>query len=358
MSKRVLVAPLDWGLGHATRCIPIIQALLQQGAEVILASSGNAFQLLQTEFPDLIIEKLPAYNIRYQTDNMVWNMATQSFKMLHAIYRENRQLQILIKKHQIDAVISDNRLGCFSRQVRSIFITHQINLRLPYRFVQGWIRRINYFFIRQFDECWIPDVPGDASIAGDLVGKMNTTQLRYIGILSRMQRFNLPQRYDVIVVLSGPEPQRTRLEQAILQQIIHLNYNFLLIQGIPGESGRLATAISLNKNVSIVPFLNTKDLNSAIAASDIVICRSGYSSIMDLAVLGKKAIFIPTPRQTEQEYLAERLFSKGIFYYQQQNELNVSAALEAVRHFSGFNPQDYQHSRETLSDAIHQFLQN
>lgn len=358
MAKRVLVAPLNWGLGHATRCIPVIQMLLQKGAEVILASDGQAYELLKKEFPNLITERLPAYNVHYQTNNMFWNMATQVFKIVRAIYLENRHLQKLIQTHSIDCVISDNRFGCISRKTKNIFITHQINIRLSFVPVQWIIRLLNRLFIRQFDECWIPDLPGNVSIAGELIQHTDTSQYKYIGILSRMQTLERPQRYNVIVVLSGPEPQRTRLENTVIQQITNLNYRFLLVQGKPEQNKTRAPKTKKCKNteINIIPFLNTKDLNEAIAASGIVVCRSGYSSIMDLAVLGKKAIFIPTPGQTEQEYLAERLLKKGLFYYQKQSELNLAKAFQEVEKFSGFNPAHYQDSPDQLAAAVHQLL--
>ncbi len=358
MSKRVLVAPLNWGLGHATRCIPIIRELLQQGAEVILASDGQAYELLKKEFPQLTTEKLPAYNVHYQTDNIFWNMATQSLKILRAIYLENRHLQKLIQLHRIDCVISDNRFGCFSRNVPCIFITHQINLRASIFFFQRIIRWLNRLFIRQFDECWVPDEPGQASIAGELIPTTGLFYQKHIGILSRMQPMKMQQRFDVVVVLSGPEPQRTRLEQIILQQIIHLDFHFLLVQGKPEQAeprSQEADGCGGNK-ISIIPFLSTHALNETIAASSIIVCRSGYSSIMDLAILGKRAIFIPTPGQTEQEYLAERLLEKGLFYYQKQSELNLAKALEEAEKFPGFNPAVYQNSQTRLAKAVQELL--
>lgn len=367
MSKRVLVAPLDWGLGHATRCIPIIRAFLQQDATVILASGGRAYQLLQQEFPSLILEKLPAYNIRYQSGSMVLNIGWQLPKIIWAIWKEHRQLQKLIQKYQIDIVISDNRYGCFSKRAKSIFVTHQINLRIPNILLQSIARFLNRIFIQQFAACWIPDVKGKSSIAGLLAQSSKFLNLKYIGILSRMQPLELPIKQDIIIVLSGPEPQRTRLEALILKQIFTLPYRFLLVQGKPegdggGEWGNVGMRDGEMERprergkIEIIPFLDAKKLNEAIVSSGLVICRAGYSTIMDLAVLGKKAIFIPTPGQTEQEYLAERLFEKKLFYYQKQRELNLAEALEKVKDFSGFKWQDYEHSREMLKTAVMDLL--
>lgn len=362
MSKRVLIAPLDWGLGHATRCIPIIQEFLEQGAEVILASDGRAYQLLQREFPHAILELLPSYKVQYPTHNMIWNMILQAPKIIWAIWQEHWYLQKIIKKHQINFVLSDNRFGCFSKKIPSIFITHQINIQVPNIFLQLLVRALNRIFLRQFAACWIPDVPGEDRIAGNLSQANDLKNQKYIGILSRMQPLELPIRHDLLVVLSGPEPQRTRLEEAILQQLRDLPYTCLLVQGKPEESGNGGIGewgnggMGDRRKVEIVPFLDAKSLNQAMATAEVIICRAGYSTIMDLAVLGKKAIFIPTPGQTEQEYLAKRLFEKQLFYYQKQTELNLAEALEKIHDFPGFKWQDYQHSRMMLKKAVFELL--
>lgn len=354
MAKRILVAPLDWGLGHATRCIPIVYELLAQGAEVVLATNGRAFELLKKEFPDLPIEKLPAYDIHYQSSNMFWNIGLQLPKIAKAAWQEHRVLKALIAKHQIDAVISDNRYGCFRRNVKSVFITHQLNILIPNFILQKLVNRINHQFIRHFDECWIPDVEDTNNLSGELTKFSTEIPAKFLGVLSRMNSLDLPQKYDAIIVLSGPEPQRTHLEKLILAQAIFLTHQFLLVQG-KTETYR-ETYIATN--IRVVTFLAGDALNRAMAAAHIVICRSGYSSIMDLAMLGKKAILIPTPGQTEQEYLAKRFFKKGIFFYQKQSALNLAEALEKVRQFSGLNDETYLTSHQILKKNIQAFLKN
>ncbi|MBK7872559.1 MAG: hypothetical protein IPJ74_18695 [Saprospiraceae bacterium] len=217
--------------------------------------------------------------------------------------------------------------------------------------------------IRRFDECWIPDEEGEKSLSGKLSKFSNHIKAKHIGILSRMKALQLRKEYDLIGILSGPEPQRSRLERLILEQIIQLPLKWLLVQGKPlGD-----TEIKRDREIGrprgletgrIIPFLNAKDLNEAIAASEIVICRSGYSSIMDLAVLSKKAILIPTPGQTEQEYLAARFSQKGIFYSQQQSEFNLQKALQEVKHCSGLSSDMYIHSQQKLKATIRSFLES
>jgi UDP-N-acetylglucosamine:LPS N-acetylglucosamine transferase len=160
---------------------------------------------------------------------------------------------------------------------------------------------------------------------------------------------DLPKKWDIIAVLSGPEPQRTILEKIIIKQVSQLPYKILLIQGKP----EIKVEVWKFGSLEVIPFLNAEDLNEAMAASDVVICRAGYSTIMDLAVLGKKAILIPTPGQTEQEYLAQRFFEKGIFYTQKQAELNLPEALKKIQLFTGLH---YSYSQKILKNTINTIL--
>ncbi|TMI85631.1 MAG: glycosyl transferase family 28, partial [Bacteroidetes bacterium] len=112
---RILVAPLDWGLGHATRCIPIIQHLLKADVEVWLAGEGAQEKLLADEFPDLPFLSLHGYRIRYARSaiGLVKNILFQAPKIVKAIRNENKWLAKMIDEHHFDAVISDNRYGLY-----------------------------------------------------------------------------------------------------------------------------------------------------------------------------------------------------------------------------------------------------
>jgi UDP-N-acetylglucosamine transferase subunit ALG13 len=332
--KKVLVAPLNWGLGHATRCIPIIHALQEQGATVLLASDGAAFQLLKKEFPDLAVFELPAYNVRYIFPNMVLSMAVQMPKILRGVWQEHFWLKRFIKTHEIDIVISDNRFGFFNKTVKSIFMTHQINIQAPFQFV---VNAVNRFCIKKFDVCWIPDFENAPNLAGTLShgGLVKSLNVQYLGVLSRMKKKEAPKRYDVAIVLSGPEPQRTALEVKILAQMkesIFSHYHFVLVRGVTDGKNLDFTL----KNLEIHNYLTSRDLNQKIGESSLLIARSGYSTIMDLVALGTKAILIPTPGQTEQEYLARQLAEQKIFFTQKQTELNLAYALKKVDDYTGF----------------------
>jgi UDP-N-acetylglucosamine transferase subunit ALG13 len=350
--KKILVAPLNWGLGHATRCIPIIHALLQQGASVYVASDGAAFQLLKKEFPDLPIFELPAYNVRYIFTNMVLSMALQMPKILRGCVQEYFWLKRFIKTHGIDIVISDNRYGFFNKSVYSIFMTHQVNIQAPFSFI---VNGVNRFWIKKFDICWIPDFEYTPNLAGELAhgGLVKSLKTKYLGALSRLKKYDTPKRYKAIFVLSGPEPQRTLFENKIISQLKNKDFStdlFVLVRGV--TDGKILDFRS--KNLRIHNYLTTKDLNQKILESDILIARSGYSTIMDLAALGIKAILVPTPGQTEQEYLAQQLAEQKLFFTQKQAEMDLTIALEEVKSYAGFGNLFVK--EDTLNEIIMELL--
>ena len=330
--KRILLAVLNWGLGHATRCIPIVKELQIQGAELFLASDGNALKLLEVEFPELTCLKLPPYNISYDSSNMIFTIGKQMPKIMRAVANEKSAIKKMVAQYKIDIIISDNRYGCFHKKTKNIFITHQINLLIPFTPFELIARWINQKAIEKFDECWIPDFEGENNIAGILSHQHSLKHAKYIGNLSRMQKLRATKKYDVIVVLSGPEPQRSFLEKIIIKQAEALPQKFLIIRGIVTNE----PTQKIQSNIELLSFMSAKKLNRAIAESDVMICRSGYSSIMDLVHLEKKAILIPTPGQTEQLYLAKRFFEMGLYCYQKQETLNLEKALMEVQKYKGF----------------------
>ena len=329
--KKVLVAALNWGLGHATRCIPIIRFLQQQNTEVFLASDGRAFHLLKKEFPNLTIFELPSYGITYRTSSMIFNFAFLFPKMFSAISKEKKVIQKLVEENQIDIIISDNRFGCISDRAYNIFMTHQINIPIPMPVVKQIGNWYNHFQIKKFDECWIPDFEDTPNLAGKLSHFHNIKNTKYIGALSRMENKTRPIKRKAIIILSGPEPQRTYLEGKIIQQSKNLPFQFLLVKGQTESEEQFF----IEKNIEVVSFMTSRDLEKAIAESEIVISRSGYTTLMDLVFLRKKAILIPTPGQTEQEYLAKHFHQQQIFLTQTQKELNLKLALEEIETFKG-----------------------
>lgn len=312
MSK-VIVAPLNWGLGHASRCVPIINALFKNNYIPVLASDGAALKYLRQELPELEFIELPSYNVRYGR-HLKWQMLLQSYKFLKVKNKEHQILQHYLKKHaDVVGIISDNRFGCYSAHVPSVYITHQIKV------FSGMFTRlsslIHQLVIKKFDECWVPDVKGSL-LSGKLSSK-DLDQKKYIGVLSRFQKQTSTPSLDVLIVLSGPEPNRTQLERKLKAYYTNTNLNVTLVRGIVEDEVKTTT----DNNLTIVNFMLQTELLEAYKNAKVVICRAGYSSIMDLSVLQKKVILIPTKNQPEQEYLADHLAREYGISIIQENEL-------------------------------------
>lgn len=325
--RKVLVAPLDWGLGHATRDIPLIRALLLSGREVVLAASGAQANLLQTEFPRLTILPLPGYQIRYGKSplTLALRLLIQIPRLLRVIKSENQWLHKTITDQGIDLVISDNRYGLYSQKVPCIFITHQLRIQVPIAWLEDLVQKIHYRFINKFHSCWVPDMPGEPNAAGRLSHptKLPNLPVQYIGLLSRFRIQPEPKVYDYCFLLSGPEPQRTILETRLLQNIEQLPGKVLLIRGKPGSDHIL----KVPTHVTVKNHLPGNALQQALLQSESIICRSGYSSLMELFSLQKKMLLIPTPGQTEQEYLAQKFTEEGYSLQIRQDELDTSLHL-------------------------------
>jgi uncharacterized protein (TIGR00661 family) len=306
--KTILVAPLHWGLGHATRCIPIIRSLLKNGYDVLLGSDGAALLLLKKEFPELKYIELPAYDITYTKKGsfLKWKLLLKLPHIKKTMNAEKKLVKKLVDSAKIQGIISDNRFGILSKKVPSVFITHQLNVLSGNTSYLS--SKMHQKVIKKFTECWVPDVAGPNNLSG-ILGHLTETNLplKYIGPLSRMSHRDLPKKFDILCLLSGPEPQRTLLEELLMKRLCTSQKKVALVQGNVSEE----KTVTLIKNVTIFNFLETESLETLINQSAMVISRSGYTTIMDLAVLNKPAFFIPTPGQYEQKYLAKKLKEQG-----------------------------------------------
>ena len=332
-NKTILITPLNWGLGHATRCIPIIKALQDNNYIPIIASDGIALDLLRKEFPYIQTLELPSYHIEYAKNakNFKWKLIKNLPKMIVAILDEKKIVNSWIRKHDIDGIISDNRLGVFSKKVPSVFITHQLNVMTGN--TTRFTSKCHQYFIKKYNECWVPDTNETINLTGEL-GHLNNHKLnlKYIGPLSRMRQKETAKVYDLMIILSGPEPQRTFLEEKLQQEIVRYNGNVVFIRGVVEKEQSKQQV----KNVTYYNFMNTKQLEQTFNESDLVLCRSGYTTVMDLAKLGKKAFFIPTPGQYEQEYLAIKLQDENLVPYATQNDFTIED-LSKVKSFKGLS---------------------
>ncbi len=346
--KTILIAPLNWGLGHATRCIPIIKALQENNYIPIIASDGMALELLQKEFPYIQTLKLPSYKIEYakKGKNFKWKLIKNLPKVLKAIWKEEKKTKKWIKKYNIDGIISDNRLGVFSKKIPSVYITHQLNV---FTGNTTWFTSLlHQKIIKKHKECWVPDREGNPNLSGNL-GHINNSdiKLKYIGGLSRLKEKEVSKEYDLLIILSGPEPQRQILETKLITELQGYQGTTIFIKGIVEKEQKKEQI----ENVTFYNFMSSRQLEQAFNESEIILCRSGYTSIMDLAKLKKKAYFIPTPGQFEQEYLAKKLKRENIAPFSKQEEFKIEK-LKEIESYDGFNSWESNTNWEELFEIF------
>ena len=313
---KILIAPLNWGLGHTTRCIPLVRQYLEQGDEVVLGGDGESLLLLQRHFPQLRVIQLPSLELRYAANDQQRGFYLRAIPaLLRFTIADHYYLRQQLAIEHFDVIISDNRFGLFTRQTRCVYITHQLYVRLPrrLRIFQPLARAIHACVFKRYHEVWVPDFANsENSLAGELChGGCFDTYVKYIGPLSRFassegtpKELRRNSEYSVVAILSGLEPQRSIFEQAILERYANTPDKVLIVRGKVAEA---QTKISRN-NITMVASLSDQALLEVMEQATTIIARSGYSTIMDLAVLGllHKAELHPTPGQSEQEYLASR----------------------------------------------------
>ena len=307
---KILVCPLNWGLGHATRCIPLIRQWVEDEHEVVIVADGHPLALLRDVFPELRTIRFSSYRISYSPGkSQVVAMLKSLPNIVYGIFREHLWLTKLLEKEHFDRVVSDNRFGMWSRRVESVYITHQLRVKMPRPF--RWLEPLNVllhrFLINRYSQCWIPDYEGPENLSGELShGLKLPSHCLFIGPLSRFQGFReaetTTENYDWVMIISGPEPQRTLFEAAMTAKALEGAAKTLLVRGLPGSN----EPQQQQGNLTIVNHLADVALASALIHCNHIFCRSGYSTLMDLHTLGclHKAVLIPTPGQTEQEYLA------------------------------------------------------
>jgi hypothetical protein len=320
--KTIFYGALDWGLGHATRSVPIIKELLKNNT-VILGITPFTRPIFDEEFPQLKKIELPAYNVTYSKILPVWIKLALSYPEISRIIKEEyKLLDRIIDENKVDVVISDSRFGLHSKKLHSIFISHQLFLKAPV--FEQFGNKVNRNYILNFDEVWVPDHEnGSESLSGELShGEHFHDNVKYIGPQSRLKDAEaslLSDRYDYLFLLSGPEPTRSELEVSLL-----LKWNESPGKTVFFVRGSKDHKENLERSpVSSLDHPTKEELKSLIFSSNKIICRSGYSTLMDMHLLGKKdLILIPTPGQTEQEYLAEYWKERFGAQVLKQNEIN------------------------------------
>ncbi len=325
-TTRILLAPLDWGLGHATRCIVLIRAFQEQGCQVVLAADAAVAALLLAEFPGIRIIPLKGYSIRYSKgSSLTGSLLRQLPGILRSIKQEQQWLSDLLQQEQFDLIISDNRPGLWSKKTPCIYITHQLLIHSGKgKWLNRLLQKAHSRYMQHFSKVWVPDMPGHQNLAGELSHPSNPIITPvYLGLISRLQPAFNAQQYDLMILLSGPEPQRSIFENKLLDQLQSFRSKVLFVRGLPNST----TTLTVASNVTVYNHLPAQQLQEAMAAAKLIICRSGYTTLMDLIRLNKKAVLIPTPGQPEQEYLAAYMQRQSVFPCVSQQSFHLKDAL-------------------------------
>jgi len=352
--KKILVAPLDWGLGHATRTIPIIYAFLCRGWKVDLAVSGRVAALYKGQFPDLEQIPVPGYQIEYPSRGFempLW-LLKNSTRLMSVILREQKAAQKLVQERGYDVFFSDNRFGFHAEGAYNIYMTHQLSIAFPGPFAAlekigvAWHARE----MSRFDSIWVPDFPEYPGMAGKL-SHVPKTKAEYVGALSRFADLDFlnmdwGKKYRFAAILSGPEPMRSSFEKALLKAFEKIPGEHVVIRGLPGDAA-LPKAPS---NVKLYNHLETAEFARIVQSAEYCISRPGYSTVMDMVYLGANCIFVPTPGQTEQVYLGKALHSAHQAGLLKQDEISAKSLTAATR--EKHQSWNFNASGNLLSQAI------
>ena len=358
---RVLYGVCSWGLGHATRSLPIIRKLIEEGNEVTIVTTGSSLDLLKMELGESAeyIDFMD-YPLPYTEKSKIFLIKFCMFspKLIKSIIDEHRRIVKIIDKNNFDIIISDNRYGVFHRNIPSYLITHQLRIIAPgrVRMIENSFERFNAYFQKYFRNIMVPDYE-DNGISGDLAHNLNLLDLdkvKYFGIMSDFSKQDVKEDVDLLFSISGPEPQRQVLEDIVFQQINEFDGKILLSLGRSLNRELEIKKKALNDNIQLFDFLPGEERERILNRSKLIVSRSGYSTLMDIYSLGKKAMFIPTPQQTEQEYLAKHHEELGNFLFVHQNDLDLSKDLRLARKYKGPD-KTYRLERNTerFLNAVH-----
>ncbi len=353
--QKICIAPLDWGLGHATRCISLAKALMHLDYQIFIASEGHHDVILREALPAATFLPLAGYRIRYSKDPkwFLLKMISQLPKIIFSVYYERNWLRKMQKQFQFDIVISDNRFGFYHPSVPSVFITHQLNVQTGYNWTNKLVRLLQYRFINKFKALWIPDIEGDKNYAGILSNPIKKPNLPiwFMGALSRLNSNDLlypENKFRFLGIVSGPEPQRTLFENALWMQGNAGKDAFAIVAGRPIGNNEP----SLSQKGKLYPHANGKELAELIASSEYILFRGGYTSLMELIPFKKKLIIIPTPGQTEQAYLAKWWEANNWAICFEQDQFNLNDALTKATSVQISQPDFIPFSIETLKDKL------
>ena len=360
-SYNILICPLEWGLGHAARMIPLASALRDMNNNIIIGSGEEHLALFRKELPGLSFLNFSGFRPGYSRFLPQYlSMLLKTPLLLYHIIKEHFALKKIIRDHAIDIVISDNRFGLWNRNITSVYITHMplIPFPKPFRFLEFIGILLHRAVIKKYSLCFIPDLPGELNVTGRLSHGLKLPEnVRYTGILSRFNSVGQTDKEQNVifqhntVILSGPEPQRGILKQkltVILKDKVPVT---VMLEGAPGKENGPVTS----GNITFINHLLTPEMKEMISGSQSIITRSGYTTIMELISLNCSALLIPTPGQTEQEYLAEYLSEKRWFSTLRQNQINENISLPSTR--ADWTDEIKEQSNLLLKDALNELLE-
>ncbi len=360
---RILVSPLDWGIGHASRSILLIKQLTQAGYEVIAATDGASYALLRSSFPAMKMIRLPFCRVRYSRHlPAIWKIFLSLPCILRSIREEHNKTAAIVEEFAIDLIVSDSRYGVYHPAVPSFLIIHQLQPRLPRRFsfLASFLFRFYHRRLLKFNRLWVPDFADDPTLAGSLSHPSATMpgslkeKILYTGVLSRFMdpeynsAYPVRKIFTVVVVLSGPEPQRSILEKILVRKLRKKPWQVLFIRGIPWKK----QSQTVHGNIQLVSHLPPNLFYTYLKKAEFIISRAGYSTIMDLAAIGKSALLIPTPGQTEQEYLADHLAAGNYFVSMSQNDIRIQEAFEKLKKIRLFPMREGKNLLEEIKGEI------
>jgi uncharacterized protein (TIGR00661 family) len=347
----ILICPLEWGLGHAGRMVPFAKRLQELNCNIIFGSGEEHITFLQGELPEATYIHFPGFRIKYSRYFPQYLVILFRLPLLlwHTIL-EHHRLKKIIKDYSIDIIVSDNRIGLWNSKIKSVFVTHQLRIPFPFpfRFLEPAGRYIVRSIIKKYTLCFIPDLPGDLNVSGRLChGFRLPENVRFIGILSRFGNQPFSDNLNLsgyVIILSGPEPQRSLLRQKLTSIVMAQDVPVVILLGEPGKPDDPFR----KGNFTYYNHLSSGETINLLRKSEGIISRSGYTTIMELISLRKSALLIPTPGQTEQEYLADYLSDKGWFNTVKQNSISENMDIKTG---SGNMPEGIMEESEKLLAA-------
>lgn len=356
------ISPLNWGLGHATRDIPIIRELLCHGHEVTIATSGNALASLKKEFPECNFILYKDYPAPYSSTRFFLpKFAASTPILLKAMLDERKNLNKILSENKYDLIISDNRLGVYSKDIPCYFITHQLRFRLP-KYIRPLEKGTLYFnglFHKRYTGVIVPDIePNGSNLSGELALsnlKVTNDRTYYAGIFTSTKRMNTAEDLDFLIIVSGPEPQRIKLEEIILKQVQRLPGEKVVLLGSPQKERHE----KLDGHTTVHSYVSNEEKVELMNRARFVISRSGYTTMMEMAELDKRhGLFTPTPGQTEQEYLSRYYAKKGWFLSRSQYKLKFPEDADAAMEYDGFPdmPKTAENVKRLYEKVLRQHL--